>query len=179
MTAMIPALPPWASGVGIVGGDTNTVAVMESARDGDASLRSAYEGLGAIVEQVEASSKKIIMLKLMELLNDKNVVANMRNGMMSYIYAAGLLSFSGREISRKSMASVIRSIGIRPDGRMIDLILGAGIRSHLVYVYAFYFLLANGIEPTVKGMMGVASSLGVGGDESTAREIFDFVSMPR
>ena len=145
----------------------------------DPSLFAAYEGIGAIVEQMGASSKKLIMLKLMELLSSKDVASTIKSGVMPYIYAAGLLSFAGREINRRNLTGVVKSIGLVPDMKFVGIVSKMEPSSHLIYVYAFYFLLANGIQPTARGIVKVVESLGTRGDEALAREIFDFVSAPQ
>ena len=134
-----------------------------------------YEAIEAILRDICAASDRIIMHSLSGVLKDAEVDELIRHGIMPYIYAAGFLSFAGREINHASLAGSIRAIGLTPDDRIIALFLGSGVRSHLVYLYSFYFLLANGVVPTREGIAAVVCSLSMAVDPVALDEVLDFL----
>ena len=134
-----------------------------------------YEAIEAILRDICAASDRIIMHSLSGVLKDKEVDELIRHGIMPYIYAAGFLSFAGREINHASLASSIRAVGIVPDDRIIALLLGSGVRSHLVYLYSFYFLLANGTAPTEANIAAVVRSIGMAVDRVALDSVLDFL----
>ncbi len=136
---------------------------------------SKYEAIEAILSDICAVSDKIIMRNLSKVLKDKEVDELIRDGIMPYIYAAGFLSFSGRDINQDNLARMIRSIGLIPDGRIIILFLNSGVRSHLIYLYSFYFLLANGVEPSREKIAAVVGSLGMDVDPIALDDVLGFL----
>ncbi len=137
-----------------------------------------YEALKAIIETISASSSKLIISELHRVMADKRITANANKGLVPYLYASALLSFSGREINEESISNLLRTIDVTPDPSLIKAILDAGIKSHLVYIYAFYFLVANGSEPSEANILGVVRSLGLQPDRARALDILDFISLP-
>ncbi|MCL4379695.1 MAG: hypothetical protein M1160_03725 [Candidatus Marsarchaeota archaeon] len=136
---------------------------------------SKYEAIEAILRGVCAVSDKIIMRSLSKVLKDREVDELIRHGMLPYVYAAGFLSFAGRSISRNNMASIVQSIGIIPDARIITLFLNSGVRSHLIYLYSFYFLLANGVEPSRDKIAAAVRSLGIDVDAIALDDVLSFL----
>ena len=64
-----------------------------------------YEALKAIVATITSSSSKLIVNELHRIMATKQVAANAKNNLMPYLSAAALLSFSGREITRRASAT--------------------------------------------------------------------------
>lgn len=134
-----------------------------------------YEAIEAILSDISATSCIVIMHGLSGVLKGKEVDALINDGILPYIYAAGFLSFAGREITFASLSNMVRSLGIVPDDRIITLFLGSGVRSHLIYLYSFYFLLANGIEPTKERIAEIVTSLGMAVDPIALDDVLGFL----
>ena len=61
--------------------------------------------------------------------------------------------------------------------KLIRVLLDAGIKSHLVYIYAYYFLVANGSEPSEANILGVVRTLGLQPDKERVMDILEFTSL--
>lgn len=134
-----------------------------------------YEAIEDILNDISAISSKMLMHSLSGVLRDHDVVDLLKQGIMPYIYAAGFLSFAGREINEENLTNTISSLGMTPSKRIIGLFLESRVRSHLVYVYSFYFLLANGERATKERMVRVAESLGIKADHVAIDQVIDFL----
>jgi ribosomal protein L12E/L44/L45/RPP1/RPP2 len=137
-----------------------------------------FEALKAIVETIATTSSKLIISEFERALQNDHIIANVKNNLMPYLYTAGLLSFSGREITEKNMYDVLRSIGISPNPVLIRVVLNTGIKSHLVYLYCFYFLVANGMEASDENIVNVVRALGLQPDPERVVDILEFASLP-
>ncbi len=136
----------------------------------------AYSSLSAIIDEILSASKKIMITELDKLLKQKNLGKAMEKGIMSYIYAAGFLSFAGREINKENLTKAMRAIGAQSDPRMIDALLKTGIKSHVIYVYAFYFLVANGKEASEENVRKVVEEFGISEDSKTLEETLAYIN---
>ncbi len=136
---------------------------------------SAYKGLMAILEAIGASSNQIIVQGLADMLDSEQIKRYLDRGIMPYVYAAGFLSFSGREINKKNVSKCVAALGETPDEGLIDILLKTKVRSHLVYIYAFYFLLANGKPTTKESMTRVIESLDMKVDGVALVEVLNFL----
>lgn len=136
-----------------------------------------YEALKVIVETISATSSRLIINEFQKALSNKEMIANVKNNLMPYLYTAGLLSFAAREISEENMSSVLKSIGVEPDPDLVKVIIKAGVKSHLVYIYSFYFLVANGNEPSDANIQGVIRALGLTPDKKRVKETLNFLEL--
>jgi ribosomal protein L12E/L44/L45/RPP1/RPP2 len=132
--------------------------------------------LQAIAQEVAQVSSKLIMVELRKALDAPEIKENIGKGMMLYLYAAGFLSFAGREITRTKVGAVVKSTGVEPNYELIDLLLKNDMKSHLVYVYAFYYLVASGKDPSKENVKKVLEAIKVKPDMSRADDILEFVS---
>ncbi len=123
-----------------------------------------------IVDRVSQISARILIDELQELIDYKDVRDNIPNGIMLYVYTAAFLSFSARAINAENISNVVRSIGVKPDQKLIDMLVNNNIRGHLIYVYATYLLLAAGIMPEKETIRKVVESIGEKVDEKAAAE---------
>lgn len=134
-------------------------------------------GLEAIVEAVGNSSTNIVMREFEKAMRNETVKAHIKDGIISYLYAAGFLSFTSREINRENMAKVLNAIGVKPNYALIDVVLQSGVKNHLIYVHVAYYLLANGMERTEENVKKVMKAIGMEVDKEDLEEIVQ--SMPR
>ncbi len=101
---------------------------------------------------------------------------NMRNGLVPYIAAAGVLEFIGRDPTAEGLESflhgvkrVVNAVGIRVDNGMLDYIRKLNLgRTPLIYVPALYFLASLEKGPTVEGIVAILDSIKAPSDPATA-----------
>ncbi len=138
--------------------------------------RVTYKGLIAILEAISATSTQIIVQGLSDTLDSKDVKGALNSGILPYLYAAGLLSYAGRDIDKKSVSKVVASLGLKPQNDLIDIVLRTGVKGHLIYVYAFYFLIATGRQTTKENIKKVVEALGVKPDSEDIDYVLKYVA---
>lgn len=146
--------------------------------NGDASVHAKRESLIAIIKAITDTSSKLVTAELEQLL-EKPEIINAPKNIMTYMYAAGFLSFSGRELNKENLCNVVKSLGIEPDEDLIEILLSPklDIKGHLIYVYGFYFLLVNGVIPTEDNIIKVVSSVNEKGNKQIASEVREFIAV--
>ena len=102
-----------------------------------------YSALKAIIDEITNCSDSYMSMALGVLMQRPEIRKHIDGGVMPYLYAAGLLSFAGREITDESLSKLLKVIGVKPDRKLLDIIMESGVKSHLVYIYSFYFLLSS------------------------------------
>lgn len=137
-----------------------------------------FEALKAIAEMISETSSKLIITELELALSNKDVVVNIKNHIMPYLYAAGFLSFAGREITESSISDVLKAIDLEPNPVLSRILINAGMKSHLVYIYSFYFLVANGREPSEENILRMVKAIGMPLDHERVVDILKFTSLP-
>jgi len=138
-----------------------------------------YESLKAVINALGDTAQRLIMYGLQKALENPKIKAHVKDGIMHYLYVAAFLSFSGREITKESLGSIIKSLDIKPNELFVDMILKADIESHLVYAYAFYLLLASGKSTSEANVMKVIAALGMEPDRTRAAAIRTFISVTK
>ena len=114
--------------------------------------------LKALVESLTSAANDLVISAFRSVMTKSTIRRNISKGIMPYIYAAGFLSYAGREINEQNLAKAVSSIGLQPDQKMIKAFIASGITSHVMYVYAYYYLLAEGQQPTVENIIKIAAS---------------------
>jgi ribosomal protein L12E/L44/L45/RPP1/RPP2 len=132
------------------------------------------ETLKAVVRAIFITSEQLIMSALDKAMKNKDIAAHLNDGIIRYLYAATLLSFVGKEINRENLTGVIKSLDVAPNNEFIDIVLSANLKGHLVYVYAYYYLLVNGAEVSEQKLIETVESLGIKADRRTAAEVIKF-----
>ena len=130
-----------------------------------------YAALRATLDSLASTSSEYMSSALKQLMENDEIKAHIKQGIMPYIYAAGLLSFAGREITEENLSKLVKAIGIVPNEYLMDVLLKTGIKSHLVYVYAFYYLVASSVGVSTEKMEEVVEALGVQSDMQIAEEM--------
>ncbi|MDE1856888.1 MAG: hypothetical protein KGH98_02265 [Candidatus Micrarchaeota archaeon] len=146
-------------------------AVLEREIDEATASQAGYDSLVAIVGAIADSSTSIVNYGLKRALEDKGIKGRIRKGIMPYLYVAGFLSFAGREINTQNMSDVLRAMAVEPKVELIDAVLKAGIRSHLIYIYAHYLLVAMGKQPTDDAIAKIVRSIGIAPDRIAISEM--------
>ncbi len=134
-----------------------------------------YGSISAIVKAISVVSSTLILEELKRLMQDQRIAKAAGRGLMPYIYAAGFLSFAGREITRESLSGMVSVMGIKPDKDLIEILMEAGVKNHLVYVHAFYYILASGQNPTYDEMAKVLKGIGIEPDRMAVEETMSYI----
>ncbi len=141
----------------------------------DSNNEMGYKLIRSILGAVAETSVDLLLEELYHTTMNKIIRMDMKKGIMHYLYAAGFLSFAGREIDKNTVEGVLRAVGMAPDGALVDAVLNSHIKSHLVYIYASYFLLVNGVDPTVERVLDVVGALGLPQDRERAAFVLRFI----
>jgi ribosomal protein L12E/L44/L45/RPP1/RPP2 len=136
---------------------------------------SVSETMKAVVSAVFSTSQQLLMSSLDKTMQNKEFLAHLDDGIVRYLYAAAFLSFAGKEINKQNLTDVIASLDQKPNDKYIDILLSTKLRSHLMYVYIYYFLLVNGMTVSEKKLLDTAKLLGIKADRATADEVLKFV----
>lgn len=136
---------------------------------------TACETLKAVIKAIFATSEQLMMSTLNEALKNKEFALHLNDGIVRYLYAAALLGFVGKEINRENLAGVIRSLDIEPNYKFIDIVLTTNIKGHLAYVYAYYYLLVNGMMVSAQRLADTVESLGAKADRRTASAVLEIL----
>ena len=65
------------------------------------------------------------------------------------------------------------------DPEVMRLLFKANVRSHLVYIYAYYFLLSLGKIGSEAEIVALVSSLGIEADGSRIKDVLAFLKAPQ
>ncbi|MDE1854787.1 MAG: hypothetical protein KGH57_00490 [Candidatus Micrarchaeota archaeon] len=156
----------------------NGSALTASSVDETAYVDASFLAFKAILRSLSDSTQEFLAAEIMRIFQDENVKLHLKEA-MPYIYAAGFLSFSGREINEDNMAKTLRSVGMVSDPEVMRLLFKANVRSHLVYIYAYYFLLSLGKIGSEAEIVALVSSLGIEADESRINDVLAFLKTPQ
>lgn len=136
---------------------------------------SIYVAFSATVGMVNKITTALLLSELKRALSDSGMAGHL-DKISPYLYTTGFLSLSGREITRENMTALVKILGVTPDDAIIASILGANVKSHLVYVYAYYFLLSMGKEVDIEQLEAVLEAIGVPQDKERAAEAIAFLN---
>ncbi len=137
-----------------------------------------YSTLKVIINAVAQTSAQIVANEFVRAMGSSKVKGRIDESIMPYLYAAGFLSFAGREIDSDNVKRIVKSIGIEPDERYISALMSVKIESHLIYVYAFYYLIANGKQASEDNISKVVKSLGIEPNSERIRYVLKMSSVP-
>ena len=140
------------------------------------AAESGYEALLAVLGAIGDTSSGIISFGLRKALQEEGIKRNLKNGVMPYLYAAGFLSYVGREIDKQTITATLRAMNIEPKQNLMEEVIKLGLKSHLVYVYAYYLLMALGKEASVESISRIAAIAGgVEPDKAVILESLAFI----
>lgn len=137
-----------------------------------------YSALKAIVSATADSSARWTYKEFARIMADSNVQEHLDN-IMPYMYASALLSFSGREINDDNISKLFNALGFSVNHEMTQMLTGkVNIKSHLLYIYVYYFLVALGKENTAENMLKVTDALGAVSERSRVGDVLKFLVVP-
>ena len=146
-----------------------------SIREMDSKSSSIYDAFSATIDTVTEMVKSLLMLELKKTLEQKQVAEQVKEGIAVYIYTAGFLSLAGREVTRYNLSKFVSLLGSEPNEQLIEVLLKSGVKSHLAYIYAYYFLLTSGKDASIDQILQVMQLLDLPADRARAAEAIRFV----
>ncbi|MDE1825866.1 MAG: hypothetical protein KGH61_05190 [Candidatus Micrarchaeota archaeon] len=146
-----------------------------SIKEMDSKSSSIYDAFSATIDNIAEMIKNLLMLELKKTLEEKQVRVHVKEGIALYIYTAGFLSLAGREVTRYNLSKFASLLGSEPDEQLIDVLLKSGVKSHLAYLYAYYFLLTSGKDASIDQILQVMQLLDLPADRARAAEAIRFV----
>ncbi len=130
--------------------------------------------LEKLIGEVTSTSKEVLTRGLGEIVQNGAVQARLSdNRLVPYIYVIGFLSFCARDVNRENVSTTLRAMGIEPDPELLEIVMSAKPKSHLVYLYCAYTLVAMGKGADQAKVMAFAKALGVTPDPDAAREALE------
>ncbi len=143
--------------------------------DSELYYAAGYFALKALLVSLSDTTQRLMLYGFDSTLKNKEIARHIKDGIMQYIHVEAFLSFAGREITKENVETVVRSLGMEPDGELIDLVVSSSPKSHLIYIYAYYLLVAEGSEVTPQNICKVVESVGIVPDLKRVNDIFAFV----
>lgn len=140
----------------------------------EAVLETELAVLKALMGAIASTEISYMSAEFRRIVETKGIIEH-AGEMMPYLYAAAFVSYAGREITEESVGAVLRATGFVPDRSLMRLFEASKAKSHLVYIYSYYFLLALGREGTAGGMMSLVKALGMDADEARANDVLLFL----
>ncbi|HUC38516.1 MAG TPA: hypothetical protein VL944_00085 [Candidatus Acidoferrum sp.] len=132
----------------------------------------------ALLDELSSASTDVVLAGGKKLLDDRSVAENLAaRKIQPYLYLSGFLNLLGREISVKNISKIMKSIGMKPDRKLIDSIINADNENGVVYIYSVYLLTALGLECSIKNVTGIVHSLGVKPNALFVQNALDLYNM--
>ncbi len=144
----------------------------------DEFLENEFAVLKAVMAAIASAQNSFMSAEFTRIVKDPAIKEHL-DDVMPYLYAAAFLSFAGREIDENTMDTVLKTIGFAPDSRIIRKLSDAGVKSHLIYVYTYYFLLAFGKIADAENIMKMVNALGIHADEGRVNDVLTFIKAPK
>lgn len=134
-----------------------------------------YSALKAIVAAIADSSARWTYKEFARIMADSNVQEHL-DDIMPYMYASALLSFSGREINDENISRLFNAFGFTVNREITKTLTDkANMKSHLLCIYVYYFLVALGKENTPQNMLKAMDALGAVSEKSRVDDVLKFL----
>lgn len=134
-----------------------------------------FDSVYAIINTLMSTEKAFLQINFKRLIESEEARDNLEK-LIPYVYGSALLSLSGKDINKETLSAVVSSAGIMVNPDYASIVSRVWNKSHLLYIYAYYFLLAFGKEDiSKKDLLKVVRSLGADADEKTAEETLTFI----
>lgn len=128
----------------------------------------------SIVTNINTASADILFASLGDILANQDIRAHLADHtIQKYIYVVGLLSFTGREITKDNVKSILITLGEQPDNELLDVLFGAKPEGHLIYLYSIYLILVMGQKPETQVITRLVKALGITPNPETAEKVLE------
>ncbi|MGI0141024.1 MAG: hypothetical protein ACREBF_00005 [Candidatus Micrarchaeales archaeon] len=74
------------------------------------------------------------------------------------------------------MSELLKLPGVNPNETILNALFASNLKSHLVYIYAYYFLLSMGRDISIDSLNAVLKAIGVPEDKERAAEAIAFLN---
>ncbi len=139
---------------------------------GDVSV--VFNKMADMVFSLSAITSGFVVKQIDVLMHDARVANFTEKEVFPYIAAFGLLTFSGKDVERRSMENIVGAMGITPNAAMLDSMMGMPLKNHIMYIIALYFIRALGTDPSLDRVMAVVKALDVIPDAKLAGYVISF-----
>ena len=131
--------------------------------------------IDAILRSLSNAKNEFIMAEFNRVLDDP-VVKPYADKVMLYLYASMFLSLCAREIDKYNLAKVLGVVGVdKLDDDIVSSVFKAGVRSHIPYINAYYFLLATGNAGSEEMILKLIDALGLAPDKDRLNDVMSFL----
>ncbi len=127
-----------------------------------AQRRSRSEIGDILKKAVSSGSKAKAILFLKELrtaIEAKGVHTETGIDLLDYFFALGALTFTCKYISQDEITSLLRSVGISPDSKLLERMGHMHYDNYGIYLNSIYFLISIGKEPDIGNISLVMASM--------------------
>ena len=153
-------------------------AATETVNPDEAVLETELAVLKALMSAIAAAERDFISAEFRRIVKTPGILER-ADEMMPYLYAAAYVSYAGREITEENIGAVLRAAGFKPDVSLMRLLDNANVKSHLIYIYSYYFLVALGRMGSAEEMTKLAKALDMDADEGRANDVLLFMKAPK
>ncbi len=133
--------------------------------------RMRYEVMERLVLDITSKTSGLLLRSLRQILENEDVKSQYKNGIFNYIYIAGFLSLAGKPITKENIIGVFNAAGAVPQKKLVDIVMGLELRSHVIHFYAYYLLMVLGMTPDLDNICAVVESCGEESDRDAAKDI--------
>lgn len=92
-----------------------------------------------------------------------------------FMFAIGVMTFSKREITAKSISALFDLADISLNQEKISTLLTLKRYDYIPYVFIYYFLSVAGVEPNEDRLVETAGAMGISADVNVARRVLSRV----
>jgi ribosomal protein L12E/L44/L45/RPP1/RPP2 len=131
----------------------------EKIDDLDPDARQVYDSFLSIIKKASDAFSYIVIENVRKAMKSPEVKSHVNSGILTYIAAAGALTFAGRNVEKDSVARLIRSVDIKPEDELLDAVGVFRAGNSLVYMMCIYFLTSVKQEPNVKNLLEVVKAM--------------------
>jgi ribosomal protein L12E/L44/L45/RPP1/RPP2 len=152
----------------------NSGKVSYSIPELEGDLSTAFNKTADMIFSLSNIISDYVIKEIEDLMHDQRLTKFSESQILPYLSAIGLLSFSGRDLDRENIESVMNAMGTNPETEVLDAIGEIHFRNHIVYMAGLYFIRAVGMESSLDKLMSVVKSMDATADEYVAGNVITF-----
>ena len=122
-------------------------------------IEELEERLGIIIR--EATRAKILMtiIQLKNTVESPEIQANLGNGVLDYVAAAGALAFACKEMDDGNITTMLKAVGTEIRQDLLAAVKNLHYKNYNLYLNAIYSLASLKIDPTIEMLTRVLRSI--------------------
>lgn len=151
-----------------------TLAVGNGATDNrlDGESQEVFDVLTSILAQIAKSANILMAGSLRKLLTD-NAVKDHTKEAFPYIYTAGFLALTGREINEVNITKILAAVGMNSNLKVAGIFARNNIKNNVIYLYTIYYLAVIGKEVNEWEVLKIVRMMGIDGDVDEIKRIIE------